>query len=226
MEPDSAVTYDLFGFHKRAEEVVETYRICGEETYDVEYVCVDPTEHRRSKRDTTSANPAPIVSCHTGGRSFNFPKFFWAIFYFPSAAERYTCHTSADQPFQFTSFDGRSVSFDGDCKYLLSGTPSDNGFSPVPQYQIFLKREQGGRSVAYVEVIFGDNIERINIRLLPGNVIQVWFLGVTKSTIAMFTSSGQRHRDPPSRSSSIFPVFWRRCHHISEDWFKPYINPL
>ncbi|ELU04650.1 hypothetical protein CAPTEDRAFT_222937 [Capitella teleta] len=155
MEPDSAVTYDLFGFHKRAEEVVETYRICGEETYDVEYVCVDPTEHRRSKRDTTSANPAPIVSCHTG------------------AAERYTCHTSADQPFQFTSFDGRSVSFDGDCKYLLSGTPSDNGFSPVPQYQIFLKREQGGRSVAYVEVIFGDNIERINIRLLPGNVIQV-----------------------------------------------------
>lgn len=157
MEPDSAITYDLFGFHKRSEteEVVETYRLCGEETFGVEYVCVDPTEHRRSKRDLTSEKPSSIVSCHTG------------------AADRYTCYTSANEPFKFTSFDGRSITFDGDCKYLLSGTPSDNGFSPVPQYQIYMKREQGGRKVAYLEAIFGDSIENINIKVLPGNVIQV-----------------------------------------------------
>jgi hypothetical protein len=115
-----------------------------------------------------------MISCHTGGKTGNIwldgqPK---DLLYF-TAADRYTCYTSAHKPYRFTTYDGRSIRFDGDCKYLLSGTQTDNGFSSVPQFQIYLKKEQGGRNIAYVEIILGDNIENINIRILAGNIIQV-----------------------------------------------------
>lgn len=90
-----------------------------------------------------------------------------------SAAQKYTCYTSSHEPYLFTTFDGRSVTFDGDCKYLLSGTAYTDGYDSVPPFEIYLKRQIGGKDIEYIETTFGDSIVNITLRIMRGNVIKV-----------------------------------------------------
>ena len=98
----------------------------------------------------------------------------WTWVTLPTAAKRYTCHTSPEQPHRFTTFDGHSLEFDGDCKYLLAELPPGvKAEAETPPFQVLVKKEKGSSNVAYVEVVVGNQDANISVRIHRDNVIVV-----------------------------------------------------